>query len=60
MKKVKGITDPIADKIIAGRPYLSKAHLVTRDIIPMRLYQTIKDQIKVDYKPMTPAGPAAK
>ena len=60
LKRVKGITDPIADKIIAGRPYLSKAHLVTHNIIPMSLYLTIKDQIKVEYKPMTPAGPAAK
>jgi len=58
LKKVKGITDPIADKIIAGRPYLSKAHLVTQNIISMSLYQTIKYQIKVESKPA--AAPVAK
>ncbi len=54
LKKVKGITDAIADQIIAGRPYLSKAHVVTHNIIPLSLYQTIKNQIKVEYKPVTP------
>jgi DNA uptake protein ComE-like DNA-binding protein len=58
LKKIKGISDAIADKIIAGRPYLSKAHLVTHNIIPMSLYLTIKDQIKVETKPGTLAGPA--
>jgi DNA uptake protein ComE-like DNA-binding protein len=58
LKRVKGITDPIADKIIAGRPYLSKAILVTQNVIPMSLYQTIKYQIKVESKPA--AGPVAK
>jgi DNA uptake protein ComE-like DNA-binding protein len=60
LKKVKGITDAIADKIIAGRPYLSKAHLVTHNIIPMSLYQTIKDQVKVETKPGTTLGPAKR
>jgi len=34
-----------ADKIIAGRPYLSKAHLVTRNILSGAHYAQIKDQI---------------
>jgi competence protein ComEA len=34
LKKLPGIDDAKADKIIAGRPYFSKAHLVTRHIIP--------------------------
>ena len=33
LKKLPGIDDAKADKIIAGRPYLSKAHLVTRNVI---------------------------
>jgi DNA uptake protein ComE-like DNA-binding protein len=58
LKKVQGITDAVADKIIAGRPYLSKAHLVTHNIIPMSLYLTLKDKVKVETKPGTTAGPA--
>ena len=45
LKKIPGIGDAEADKIIAGRPYLSKAHLVTRNIISGAHYVQIKDQI---------------
>jgi DNA uptake protein ComE-like DNA-binding protein len=45
LKKIPGINDAAADKIIAGRPYLSKAHLVTRNIISGIHYQQIKDLI---------------
>jgi DNA uptake protein ComE-like DNA-binding protein len=45
LKKVPGINDAVADKIIAGRPYLSKAHLVTRDIISGTHYAQVKDLI---------------
>ena len=40
-----GIDAARADKIIAGRPYLSKAFLVTRNIIPAGVYDSIKRQI---------------
>lgn len=60
LKKVPGITDAIADQIIAGRPYLSKAHLVTRNIVPMSLYLTIKNQIKVESRSLPAAGPGTK
>jgi DNA uptake protein ComE-like DNA-binding protein len=42
---IPGFTDAIADKIIAGRPYPTKAHLVTRNVIPMGLFQGIRDRI---------------
>jgi len=45
LKKIPGIGNAEADKIIAGRPYLSKAHLVTRNIISGTHYAQIKDQI---------------
>lgn len=45
LKTLPGIDDARADKIIAGRPYLSKGFLVTRNIIPAGVYETIKRQI---------------
>jgi DNA uptake protein ComE-like DNA-binding protein len=45
LKKLPGIGDAEAAKIIAGRPYLSKAHLVTRDILSGVHYVQIKDLI---------------
>ena len=45
LKKIPGINDAVADKIIAGRPYLSKANLVTRNILSGAYYAQIKDLI---------------
>jgi DNA uptake protein ComE-like DNA-binding protein len=45
LKRIPGIDDALADKIIAGRPYLSKAHLVTRNILSGVHYAQIKDLI---------------
>lgn len=45
LKKLPGITDAYADRIIAGRPYLSKANLVTHGIIPDGVYEPIKHRI---------------
>ena len=42
LKKLPGIGDAQADKIIAGRPYLSKAKLVTQDILPRETYEGLK------------------
>ncbi|MBI5923952.1 MAG: helix-hairpin-helix domain-containing protein [Betaproteobacteria bacterium] len=42
LKKLPGITDTEAKKIIAGRPYASKAHLVTRNIIANEVYEGLK------------------
>lgn len=45
LKTLPGIRDAEADKIVAGRPYGSKAFLVTRNIIPAGIYEQIKRQI---------------
>jgi competence protein ComEA len=41
LKKLPGIGDADADKIIAGRPYLTKAHLQTHNIVSPGIYQAI-------------------
>ena len=51
LKKLTGIADAEADRIIAGRPYLSKAHLVTRNVIPHGVYEQIRKQIIAIQKP---------
>lgn len=45
LKKLPGISDAEADKIIAGRPFGSKAWLVTKKIIPMETYQALNGLI---------------
>lgn len=52
LKKLPGIGEAEADKIIAGRPYASKANLVTHNIIANGVYENIKKLIiaKQPYK----------
>jgi|SRR5665647_554904 len=45
LKKLPGISDAEADKIIAGRPFGSKAWLVSKKIIPMETYEALKGKI---------------
>jgi transposase len=45
LKTLPGIGDAEADKIIAGRPYLSKVHLVTEAGLAIGVYQSIRHQI---------------
>ena len=57
LKKLPGITDAIADRIIKGRPYLTKTRLVTQEVLTLDQFQKIRDRIKV--VPMTqPKAPA--
>ena len=44
MLKIDGA---LADKIVAGRPYHTKAELVTKGIISMEQYSTLKDKVAV-------------
>lgn len=45
LKKLPGIGDAEADKIIAGRPFLSKAHLQTRNIVSPMAYQGLRELV---------------
>lgn len=45
LKTLPGIGDAEADQIIAGRPYLSKVHLVTEAGLPTGVYVSIRRQI---------------
>ena len=45
LKSLPGIGDAEADRIIAARPYLSKAHLVTEAGLPTGVYLSIRRQI---------------
>ena len=45
LKTLPGIGDAEADRIIAGRPYLSKADLASKNAIPTGIYLQIKDRI---------------
>ena len=45
LKKLPGIRDAEADRIIAGRPYGSKAWLLTNKVLAADAYQVIKARI---------------
>jgi DNA uptake protein ComE-like DNA-binding protein len=42
LMKLPGISEAIAEKIVAGRPYNTKARLVTRNIVSREVYEDIK------------------
>lgn len=60
LKTLQNIDDAKADRIIAGRPYLSKAHLVTRKIIAHGEYEIFKRQIIARQKPEPAVKPGKK
>lgn len=43
--KLPAMTPEIADKLIAGRPYGSKMHLVTRQVMPPEVFDAMRSQI---------------
>jgi len=45
LKTLPGIGDAEADRIIAGRPYLSKANLVTASVISRSTYEGLKARV---------------
>ena len=45
LKRLPGVTDDIAARMVAGRPYPSKADLVTRNIIDTGLYSGIRQSV---------------
>lgn len=58
LQQVPGIGEAEAAKIIAGRPYNSKADLVSRKIISDNTYAAIKDRIIA--RPKAPEKKAAR
>ena len=52
LKRLAGIGDAEADRIIAGRPYLSKADLVTRGIVSPGVYESLKKRVIAKPKPL--------
>lgn len=56
-----GIDVGLAAKIVAGRPYLTKARLVTQNIVSAEVYASIKDKVVARQSPATSVKkPAAK
>jgi competence protein ComEA len=45
LKTLPGIGDAEADRIIAGRPYLSKADLVSANVISRKTYEGLKSRV---------------
>lgn len=54
LKKLPGIGDAEADKIIASRPFLTKAELVTKNIIGAGPYVSLKHLVVAMQKPQKP------
>lgn len=60
LKMLPGIGDAEAAKIIAGRPYLTKADLVTKNALPTGSYLSIKDRVVAMQKSPPKSKPADK
>lgn len=45
LRALPGIHDRYAERIIRSRPYTSKRQLVTRGVIPERVYQQVKERV---------------
>ena len=45
LKSLPGVDDALADKIIAGRPYLSKSDLIGNKIVSQVTYDGLKTQV---------------
>jgi DNA uptake protein ComE-like DNA-binding protein len=52
LKSLPGIGDAEAARIVSGRPYLSKADLASRKVIPTGTYLSLKDRIVAIQVPM--------
>lgn len=55
LKTIPGIGADEADRIIKGRPYPTRSHLVTKNILTYEAYLAIKDKIVAIPKPMPKA-----
>ena len=55
LKTLPGVGDAEADRIVAARPYLSKAELVTKKVMPTGPYLSLKDRVIALQKSMPKA-----
>ncbi len=51
LAKLPSLNEAIAKQIVAGRPFHTKADLVTKGIISIGQYQVIKDRVSVGKQP---------
>lgn len=59
LKTLPGIGDAEADRIIACRPFLTKADLVTKKVLPAGPFLTVKDRVVAVQKSRPKASRAA-
>lgn len=45
LAKLPGMNDELAAKVIAGRPYGSKMHLVTRNVLPPEVFDAVRGHV---------------
>lgn len=57
LKTLPGIGDAEAERIVAGRPYLTKAELVTRQVLPAGVYQALRHRMVALQDRKTLPGP---
>jgi DNA uptake protein ComE-like DNA-binding protein len=58
LKTLPGVGDAEAERIVKGRPYLSKANAFANGVLPESMYETLKGRIVVK-EPKSPALKAA-
>jgi competence protein ComEA len=59
LKTLPGIDDAAADRIVAARPYPSKAKLVADQVISMELFLSLKDRVVALQQPRLRTNPHA-
>ena len=52
LMKLQGMTEAMADKIVAARPFVSKRALVSRKIITSQEYSKIAARVMVKHEPL--------
>jgi DNA uptake protein ComE-like DNA-binding protein len=57
LKTLPGIGDAEVDKIIAGRPFLTKAELVTKQVLPTGPFLALKGRVVAMQKTLPKAKP---